>query len=56
MPDMNDILKMAQEAQNKLMQAQCDIADLLDKSANTHTAIEENQTQMFIKYGGALNH
>ena len=32
-----------------------DIADLLDKSANTHTANEENQTQMFNKYGSALN-
>jgi early secretory antigenic target protein ESAT-6 len=41
---------------NKLLQALSDIADLLDKSANTHTANEENQTQMFNKYGSALNH
>jgi hypothetical protein len=31
------------------------IADLLDKSANTHTANEEEQTSMFNKYGSTLN-
>jgi WXG100 family type VII secretion target len=40
----------------KLLRALNDIADLLDKSANTHQANEEQQTAMMNKYGSSLNY
>jgi 6 kDa early secretory antigenic target len=38
-----------------LLRSMNNIADLLDKSANTHTANEEEQANMFNKYGSTLN-
>jgi WXG100 family type VII secretion target len=40
----------------KLLTALHDIADLLDKGANTHQANEEQQSQMMNKYGNSLNY
>lgn len=40
----------------KLLTALSDIADLLDKSANTHQANEEQQAAMMNKYGNSLNY
>jgi 6 kDa early secretory antigenic target len=40
----------------RLLKAMSDIADLLDKSATTHQANEEQQTAMMNKYGNALNY
>lgn len=40
----------------KLLTALSDIADLLDKSANTHQANEEQQAAMMNKYGSSLNY
>jgi WXG100 family type VII secretion target len=40
----------------KLLTALSDIADLLDKGANTHQANEEQQAAMMNKYGNSLNY
>lgn len=40
----------------KLLRALNDISDLLDKSANTHQANEEQQAAMMNKYGSQLNY
>jgi WXG100 family type VII secretion target len=39
----------------KLLQAMDQIAELLDKSANTHAANDEQQEQMLNKFHSALN-
>jgi uncharacterized protein YukE len=39
----------------KLLQAMDNIADLLDKSANTHQANDEQQNEMLNKFQSALN-
>ncbi|WP_238006619.1 WXG100 family type VII secretion target [Dactylosporangium sp. AC04546] len=41
---------------NKLLKALSDIADLLDKGANTHQANEEEQAAMMNKYNTSLNY
>lgn len=38
-----------------LLRAMSDIADLLDKSADTHQTSDEEQAQAINKYGAALN-
>jgi len=40
----------------KLLTALSDIADLLDKGANTHQANEEQQAALMNKYGNSLNY
>lgn len=40
---------------NKLLEALGGISDLLDKTASTHTANEEQQDQMFNKFNSAIN-
>jgi WXG100 family type VII secretion target len=39
----------------KLLQAMDNIADLLDKSANTHQANDEQQSEMLNRFHSALN-
>jgi WXG100 family type VII secretion target len=39
----------------KLLQAMDNIADLLDKSGNTHQANDEQQNEMLNKFNSALN-
>jgi len=39
----------------KLMEAMNGIAELLDKTGNTHRANEEQQDQMFSKFNSAIN-
>jgi WXG100 family type VII secretion target len=40
---------------NKLLEALGAISDLLDKTATTHRANEEQQDQMFSKFNAAIN-
>lgn len=40
---------------NKLLEALNGISDLLDKTATTHRANEEQQDQMFSKFNSAIN-